>query len=584
MPGAVAKFAAATGRSLPQLSKDLQDGKVSIADFVKFTEKQVQDYDQIARIIGSSPEKAGERLKLALDTAAENYGGFFQQIGASIQSYAAQLVSFVNTNQRGLKQWVVDWANAIANIGSNLKGLFDYFAGFIKRFTALMQYNPGVFLANKFGEYVRGVAGKDKQGGKGPFTVENLFPSYTPPAGAFGSGAGQATGLQDMLDADGGKSGKAAADKAAREREQAMKRYESAVKAARDAVKDLNREVQTGIYETDLLGASAFEALNMKWVRGADLVSQKVEDLNERLRKLYEDRDEAIKFSISTDEIDIQITKYINAINNLKQVTAEQNDAEFAQSVSELLGKEVETVDEAVRAYYELADAKSYNIQVTDGLKNGVNAYIEQIGTLSEAVSSLAQNAFQGVEDAIVDLVTTGSTNFRAFAADILKQTARMIIQQLVLKTIMQAIGFGGGSFTSLSSAQATSFGFNPGAMTGSLTPGGLFAKGGVFAQNGIVPFATGGIVDKPTVFPFAKGIGLMGEAGPEAIIPLRRGRDGKLGVAGGGNTNVTVNVDASGSKVQGDSGRGEQLGRVVSQAVQAELIKQKRPGGLLAA
>jgi hypothetical protein len=52
----------------------------------------------------------------------------------------------------------------------------------------------------------------------------------------------------------------------------------------------------------------------------------------------------------------------------------------------------------------------------------------------------------------------------------------------------------------------------------------------------------------------------------------------------GGGGTNVVVNVDASGSQVQGDAGRGEQLGRAISQAVQAELVKQKRPGGLLAA
>ena len=56
-------------------------------------------------------------------------------------------------------------------------------------------------------------------------------------------------------------------------------------------------------------------------------------------------------------------------------------------------------------------------------------------------------------------------------------------------------------------------------------------AKGNVFAQNGIVPFAQGGIVDKPTIFPFANGTGLMGEAGPEAIMPLTRGADGKLGV-----------------------------------------------------
>lgn len=84
---------------------------------------------------------------------------------------------------------------------------------------------------------------------------------------------------------------------------------------------------------------------------------------------------------------------------------------------------------------------------------------------------------------------------------------------------------------------------------------------------------------------------GLMGEAGPEAIMPLSRGANGRLGVevAGGSSgsrapVNVTVNVDASGSSVQGNAGQGEQLGRVISQAVQAELIKQQRPGGLLAA
>jgi lambda family phage tail tape measure protein len=106
-----------------------------------------------------------------------------------------------------------------------------------------------------------------------------------------------------------------------------------------------------------------------------------------------------------------------------------------------------------------------------------------------------------------------------------------------------------------------------------------LFANGGVF---------DGGMVTRPTVFPFASGgagrFGLMGEAGPEAIMPLKRGSDGRLGVAGGsGTTNVVVNVDATGSSVQGDQGQGAALGRAVASAVQAELIKQKRPGGLLA-
>ena len=112
-----------------------------------------------------------------------------------------------------------------------------------------------------------------------------------------------------------------------------------------------------------------------------------------------------------------------------------------------------------------------------------------------------------------------------------------------------------------------------------------LNANGNVYDQSGFVPFAKGGVVNKPTLFPFAKGIGLMGEAGPEAIMPLRRGPSGRLGVeaAGGGVGNVVVNVDASGTAVQGDSNQADQLGKAIGAAVQAELLKQKRPGGMLA-
>jgi lambda family phage tail tape measure protein len=109
------------------------------------------------------------------------------------------------------------------------------------------------------------------------------------------------------------------------------------------------------------------------------------------------------------------------------------------------------------------------------------------------------------------------------------------------------------------------------------------FANGGIFA-NGIVPFANGGIVSQPSIFPFAKGIGLMSESGPEAIMPLRRGADGRLGVAGGsGSTTINVSVDAKGSQVQGDGQQGAALAKVIAGAVQTELVKQKRPGGLLA-
>ncbi|MCT4654835.1 MAG: phage tail tape measure protein [Cohaesibacter sp.] len=82
--------------------------------------------------------------------------------------------------------------------------------------------------------------------------------------------------------------------------------------------------------------------------------------------------------------------------------------------------------------------------------------------------------------------------------------------------------------------SQATS------GLVSSLLP---FAKGGVFAGGSVTPFANGGIVSAPTAFPMRSGIGLMGEAGPEAIMPLKRGADGRLGVQGAQNAGATVSV-----------------------------------------
>ena len=76
---------------------------------------------------------------------------------------------------------------------------------------------------------------------------------------------------------------------------------------------------------------------------------------------------------------------------------------------------------------------------------------------------------------------------------------------------------------------------------------GGAFANGAAFSQGRVTPFANGGIVSGPTAFPMRGGAGLMGEAGPEAIMPLTRGPDGKLGVRSeGGGRGVTVVMNIS--------------------------------------
>ena len=218
--------------------------------------------------------------------------------------------------------------------------------------------------------------------------------------------------------------------------------------------------------------------------------------------------------------------------------------------------------------------------------KDGVRAIFEEATNLNQA---LAERGVQAVDDfgnAFADFVATGKANFRELTASILRDLSRIFAKKALFSLLGMIPGV--GTFLGLAAKDGAVIGApapDPLAQPGVM----LAAKGGAFAKNKIVPYAKGGIVKKPTFFQYASGgygnFGLMGEAGPEAIMPLRRGRNGRLGVesSGGGTTNVNVNVDASGSSVQGNSAQASQLGKAIGAAVQTEILRQKRPGGLLA-
>jgi phage-related minor tail protein len=103
----------------------------------------------------------------------------------------------------------------------------------------------------------------------------------------------------------------------------------------------------------------------------------------------------------------------------------------------------------------------------------------------------------------------------------------------------------------------------------GSATGAGMpFAAGGAFSQGRVRPFAKGGVVAGPTAFPMRNGQGLMGEAGPEAIMPLARGPDGRLGVQSAGGRPVTVVMNISTPDVQSFQRSQVQVAAQVSRAL----------------
>ena len=236
----------------------------------------------------------------------------------------------------------------------------------------------------------------------------------------------------------------------------------------------------------------------------------------------------------------------------LKQVEINRELALLVEKMPGLTDVQIAKLRELIVASQDVK--KSFKDSFGDSLRE----YYQQLSNFGGQVADSIKGAFQGLEDQLTNFVTTGKMNFADLANSIIQDIARIAIRQAIIKPLLGGLG--------------DIFGLS-------------FANGGVFAQNGIQPFARGGIVDKPTMFPFAKGIGLMGEAGPEAILPLRRGANGRLGVESsseGGSVSVTINVDATGTRAEGDQGRAGQFARAISEAVKNEIVTQKRPGGLL--
>lgn len=217
-----------------------------------------------------------------------------------------------------------------------------------------------------------------------------------------------------------------------------------------------------------------------------------------------------------------------------------RQDIKFGSQTALLSPEDVQIAQQLKGIYPDVATA--LNSVEAAGLR--ANA------VLSQASSTISSNLVTGIADA-----TDGTKSFSAAMADTGKAVVRaleeMIIKLYIIGPLMQSLQGGFNLFGGSSLGTTLQYGGLPGTAGSSLFgPVAPSALGNIFAGGNIIPFARGGIVSMPTLFPMANGgTGLMGEAGEEAVMPLRRGSDGRLGVSmvgagsGGGGSSGGVSI-----------------------------------------
>ena len=269
-----------------------------------------------------------------------------------------------------------------------------------------------------------------------------------------------------------------------------------------------------------------------------------------------------------------------------------------------------------------LSGFQQQGVEITDALRQSVAQLADDYGRLAErqisgkfsqdvlfereqifrtpgeaGIASRLRGTGIGMDSAVADMMRmnnllgqidqAGSSAFQNIADGIARgDSGAKILQSTLANLGSQLMQIGAqGLWKSLLSSAFSAFtgGFGGGGpgppmqLMGSFMP---FANGGVFSGGAVVPFAAGGVVSSPVTFPMAAGrTGLMGEAGPEAIMPLKRGANGALGVqVSGGATSSPITVDMGGINivVQGsaDGGTAQQV-KDAADVIRKQLAKE---------
>ena len=230
-----------------------------------------------------------------------------------------------------------------------------------------------------------------------------------------------------------------------------------------------------------------------------------------------------------------------------KSIAGIEKEGQLAKDNLQL---EIDKIRQKLTATEELTDKDQVRLEELVKAKQAIDGQVDSLSEAAEATDKL--------NESIKDL----KSNF-----EIIGQSIASGVTDNITAAIQGTKSLGDAAKSILNDLSSTliKLGVNT-----------LFAKvPGFGGLPRLLPFADGGRppVGRPS---------LVGEKGPELFVPKRSGTIIPNDKLGGGSTNISVNVDASGSSVQGDEQQGKELGRLISVAIQSELLKQKRPGGLL--
>lgn len=579
LPGAVTLFAKANKMTLPELQENLKKGTVGLNELMNFIRQLGVEFNGTAQQMASSNEEAGARLQVAFDEMKLGVGESLMETGAGIQNTLGEFVKTTTPAVVGAAQLLV---GALKPVVDNLDLLLVSLAGLaaggtvaaiITNFAAIKTALIGIgtaasaLLLNPIFAGAAAVAGIvagiyaitkalrdqrseiDKLRGVDPnkavadYTNEERLLAIRKAKNKISRlkrkravlvQAGESEGGFDTTEIDsqiataqarltqvtapvarkstkppqytspkaaGAGAGTGSTVKGRTAATQEMVNLTGRLASQADALTERERiGLNHAIARMKILQDGTLPATDRQVQLNNALVRFKTQIANLDKREAS-----ALARALSTKEKFEALEA--RALGKSQALTAEQmNQLKVREKIVQLqqqygpaletAGMDPEEVKQRIKAIAEaLVDttekANDFKTTFTEGLESIMNVGPKLAGTALSAIGS--------VTDGLIEMITTGKANFKEMTASILKDIAKIMMQAAIAGAVKSLFGL---------------------------------ADGGVVQGGRIQPYAKGGVVTGPTTFPMAGGdIGLMGEAGPEAIMPLKRSSSGRLGV-----------------------------------------------------